>query len=426
MKLTIHRGAHTIGGSCVEIRTAKTRVIIDLGIPLTDNAGNRTDTRKISKKSIAELIKDGILPDIPGLFSRGETDIDAVLISHSHRDHYGFLKHINPGIPVYMSEGCKEIIDVAHYFGQTDYDPKDAKIRAPWQEFRIGDIKVVPYLVDHPAFDAFAYLVEADGKRVFYSGDFRGHGGKSVLFENIVKNPPKDIDVLVVEGTTIGRRKQELWSEDAVLKEMIDICRNNTKLILLACSSQNIDRLIVAYKACRKTGKILVLDPYTAYILERINREGVKIPQFNWDNMRVFFAGNEPASKLAKDGKLYKFLSSYIGYDEIEEKKENLVVMDSYFTRGRFGQKGYLKNALLVHSQWHEYLEKNERFWKKYGVDIVEVHTSGHAYENEIRKFINALDPFKIVPIHTLHPERFVQIFGDKVTILEDGQSLEI
>ena len=55
----------------------------------------------------------------------------------------------------------------------------------------IGPFRVTPYLVDHSAFDAYSLLVEADGKRVFYSGDFRGHGRKGKLFEAMVTRPPK-------------------------------------------------------------------------------------------------------------------------------------------------------------------------------------------------------------------------------------------
>ena len=62
-----------------------------------------------------------------------------------------------------------------------------------------------PFLVDHSAFDAYALLVEADDKRVYYSGDFRAHGRKAALFERMIERPPKDIDVLLMEGTTIGR-----------------------------------------------------------------------------------------------------------------------------------------------------------------------------------------------------------------------------
>ena len=34
MIITIHRGTHEIGGSCVEIRTDKAKILIDLGMPL--------------------------------------------------------------------------------------------------------------------------------------------------------------------------------------------------------------------------------------------------------------------------------------------------------------------------------------------------------------------------------------------------------
>jgi mRNA degradation ribonuclease J1/J2 len=54
-------------------------------------------------------------------------------------------------------------------------------------------------LVDHSGFDSFAFLIESEDKKIFYSGDFRGHGRKSILFDNILKNPPKDIDYLLLK-----------------------------------------------------------------------------------------------------------------------------------------------------------------------------------------------------------------------------------
>uniref|UniRef100_UPI001C5CADBA hypothetical protein n=1 Tax=Escherichia fergusonii TaxID=564 RepID=UPI001C5CADBA len=64
---------------------------------------------------------------------------------------------------------------------------------------------ITPYLADHSAFDAYSLLVEAHGKRAFYSGDIRAHGRKARLFENLVEHPPQAIDVLLLEGTTLSR-----------------------------------------------------------------------------------------------------------------------------------------------------------------------------------------------------------------------------
>ena len=43
----------------------------------------------------------------------------------------------------------------------------------------IGPFTVQAYAVDHAAPDAIAVLVEAEGKRLFYSGDFRSGGRTS-------------------------------------------------------------------------------------------------------------------------------------------------------------------------------------------------------------------------------------------------------
>lgn len=47
MNITVHRGAHEIGGSCVEVRNKKSRIVIDIGMPLVTENGERVESRKI-------------------------------------------------------------------------------------------------------------------------------------------------------------------------------------------------------------------------------------------------------------------------------------------------------------------------------------------------------------------------------------------
>lgn len=51
--------------------------------------------------------------------------------------------------------------------------------------------------------DAYSLLIEAEGKRVLYSGDFRVSWSQSILFEQMLRYPPKNIDVLLMEGTVL-------------------------------------------------------------------------------------------------------------------------------------------------------------------------------------------------------------------------------
>jgi len=85
-----------------------------------------------------------------------------------------------------------------------------------WQPFQVEEFTITPYLMDHSAPDAAAFLIDVDGQRLFYTGDFRGHGRKQVLLERLLENPISGIDCLVMEGSMIGKDKGRYLDENAV------------------------------------------------------------------------------------------------------------------------------------------------------------------------------------------------------------------
>ena len=58
---------------------------------------------------------------------------------------------------------------------------------------KLGPFKITPFLIDHSGFDSYSLMIEADNKRLFYSGDFRIHGRKAILTEKLIAGPPKNI-----------------------------------------------------------------------------------------------------------------------------------------------------------------------------------------------------------------------------------------
>jgi ribonuclease J len=427
MKLTIHRGTREIGGSCVKIQSSSSRILIDLGLPLVDENRERFDAGNIKDKSKAELIKSRILPDIKGLYKHEGPAFDGILLSHAHQDHYGLLSFVNSQIPIYLSDGCKELIEISRFFGQTDIEPINVQTLKSWQSFSIGDFKVAPYLVDHSAFDAMAFLIEAEGKKLFYSGDFRGHGRKSVLFEKMLDKPIRDITCLMLEGSMFGRDKGEYQTETDLENKLVELLADKEKLYFVACSSQNIDRLVSIYRACVRTGRIFVIDPYTAYILDRLKKISSNIPQFDWgENIKIFFVPNTYTEKMAEDKSLFKFKSAKITYDEMQAVKDRLVIKDTYKTRWIFSKKKDLSNTTLIYSLWSGYLPDVRPFWDENNVPVIEVHCSGHAYIEDLKDFVRALKPEYIIPIHTFYPEDYSKHLGSNIKIVEDRDTVKI
>ena len=82
----------------------------------------------------------------------------------------GLMNMVNPDIPLYMGKASKEILKRLN--NRTRKFPVELveRIRtfeAP-QTIVIGDIAITPLFVDHSAYDAHMFLIEADGKRVLH------------------------------------------------------------------------------------------------------------------------------------------------------------------------------------------------------------------------------------------------------------------
>ena len=167
MKIIVHRGTHQIGGTCLEVATASTRLILDVGLPLDDLAAPAvTPPQERTDETISEV------------FARAP-EVAAVLISHAHADHTGLLHLVPPGVPIFLSKGTSKMMLAGSVYANQPNVPRERQqvfeLRSP---HRIGDITVTAFPVDHSAFDAQAFLLEADGQRVLYSGDLRLHGRK--------------------------------------------------------------------------------------------------------------------------------------------------------------------------------------------------------------------------------------------------------
>jgi ribonuclease J len=430
MKLIIHRGTKEIGGSCVELKSARTRIIVDLGIPLVDAKKERFNTNVLEGKTIPQLKKLGILPQVKGLYRNEKKSIDAIFISHCHLDHYGFLRYVHPEIPVYMSQGSSRLIEASNMFLPQKTTGFKAVVIEKRKKIKVGDFSITAYLVDHSGFDALAFVIQSDKKRLFYSGDFRGHGRKSALFERMINNPPRNIDCLVMEGTMFGRGGQKFKNETDIEKKMVKMLRNKKNITFFFSSSQNIDRLVSAYRACLQTDTTFVIDVYTAFILHILGSVSKHLPQYNWKNVRVkFFKSHvDSLAKTEYKNLIYKFNTEKIKIEEIKQKREKILMIlrDNSLFPIMMKSLGETAGMAIIYSMWEGYL-KDEfvRNCKEKGISITQIHTAGHAIGKDLKQFAAALNPKTLVPIHTFEPQEFLGLHKN-VKILKDKEVFEV
>ncbi len=446
MQIIIHRGTKEIGGTCVEVISDKTRILLDFGMPLGDGRGGEFDERALEGKPTKDLIAKGILYPIQGLYRDDVPQIDAILISHSHKDHYGFLKFAHPDISVYASSGAQKLIDVLNVFIRKEDRlrlPKSAEFVQDRKAFDIGDLRITPYLVDHSAFDAMSFhvLEKATGKSLFYSGDFRAAGWKSKLFDRFVGKPPVNVDCLLMEGTMMEREGGKYPTEQDVYARTTEILKEMTgKVAFACCSGQNIDRIVSFYKAARKTGAVLVIDPYIACVLNAIKSPQTHIPQMDWDSVRVFIAnyyghGDVYVSKIADSA--YKTLLPNLAQAKIkpvdfaELDQKALILMRGSMIPALEKIPG-IKGSKMIYSQWKGYLDKDsvdaqkfKSFLNKNEMDLEHVHTSGHATVDKLKIFAEAIDPSCLIPIHTERGSRYKELFS-RVKMLKDGETFDL
>ena len=71
-------------------------------------------------------------------------------------------------------------------------------------------------------------------------------------------------------------------------------------------------------------------------------------------------------------------------------------------------------------------MKEQKEFWDKNNVEVVKVHTSGHAYLKDLVKFVKALKPRNIIPIHTENADKYGEYFESKIIVLKDGETFNI
>ena len=404
--LTVHRGTHQIGGSCIEIvHPAGDRLILDAGRPLDAPEG-----------------ATGLLPT-----SLDRTKPATVLISHPHQDHYGLIDELPTDWPIWTGASAARLIEITDEIRRRPITRGLATWTSRSEPFAIGPFTVTPILTDHSAFDAYMLLIEGAEQRILYTGDFRRHGRKSSLVDHLMAAPPRDIDVLLMEGTNLGTDKP-VQTEPALEAEFVDLFRRTAGRVFVSWSGQNIDRTVTLYLAAKRTGRTLVIDLYTADVLDRIS-EGTRLPRAGFPNLKIVITAGLAATYRQQGREDFVARMARCGVAAKGVPDNGVVMLRRALIRD-YSRAGLVPTPddAFNFSMWRGYLSEPYSFepleWcRNAGASIAYIHSSGHASPADLRAFAAAMRPRTVVPVHGVNWDTEATGFG-AVRRLSDGETM--
>ena len=222
LKVSFFGGAQEVGRSCILIETEKTKVLLDAGVKLG---------REIE------------MPDIDNEIFKS---LDAIVLSHAHLDHIGYLPHIySSGYRgfAYATKPTTELTNVLISDYMHISNPKDVtkeglkqmmskyKIIEYMEEFKINELTLKFIPAGHILGSAMIHI--NDGKNtLLYTGDI--NTAKTKLFDGTYL---KDLhaDTLIIEST-YGGKDNVFDNEKNIVKDMMksikETINKNGKIII--------------------------------------------------------------------------------------------------------------------------------------------------------------------------------------------------
>jgi len=470
VKLTFFGGVKEIGGNKILLEDNDTRIFLDFGMNFNKHAKYFTEFMPVRKcTSIRDLIYLGLLPNIKGIYRKDyckhmglnykeETFVDGVLVSHAHIDHIGYLHFLRPEIPIFASKETNAIMELFSRTSAGAYneysqvsesfklipkkrgdgfkrkDKRDGMTKRNIKtfeynkKFKIGDLEIIPYRVDHSLAGATGFIIHSSSGTIIYTGDLRFHGRHKEWSYNFVeKSSEEKPDIMITEGTRI--RSTGIRTEDYVQKKSSEVIKKSKGISIINFPLRDTDRLLTFYYAAIQNNKKLIIEPRQAILLELLKKAGVKeLPNPLDENLRIFYAkkgwgviGRKdfPQEQYEKDyqtwEKEYLNADNIILSEEIKKNQEEYVMFMNYFQLNNLFDIMPKKGSVHIRSITEPFNEdmildqrRVNNWLKLFGLyPEHHFHASGHASGKHILEMIEKIKPKTLIPIHTEYPGKF-------------------
>lgn len=383
LKITFLGGVGEIGKNITALEYNDEIIIIDAGLtfPGDDLPG-----------------VDIVIPDMTYLVEN-KNKIKALLLTHGHEDHIGavpfLLQQIN--VPVYGTRLTLALVE------NKMREHQDVKYKAiavkPKNVLKIGAFSIEFVKVSHSIAGSVALSITTPVGTVLHTGDFKIDyepiDGEMTDLPRLGEIGRKGVNLLLCESTNVCRKGYSM-SEKSVGRTLEEIIKNHANnRIIVATFASNIHRMQqimdIAEKYNRKiafTGRSMVNISEVALKLGELsfNRDNIvdieKVDKMDDKEVLIMSTGSqgEPMSALTRmaTGEFKSF----------KIRENDLVILSASPIPGNEKNVYNVINALY-----------------KLGADVIydelaEVHTSGHACQEELKLMHSLVKPKFFMPVH--------------------------
>jgi ribonuclease J len=227
-------------------------------------------------------------PDLPGIelimanpefLEERANDVLALILTHSHEDHYGAVLDLWPGFerPVFATPFTAAML-AAKRAGDGIVENVNVTLMQPGKPFTVGPFTIEAINVAHSIPESNALLISTPAARVLHTGDWK-------LDPTPVGNAPTDIERLkrigedrstplaLVCDSTNAMKEGESPSEAEVGATLAQLIAEAPNRVAVTTFASNVGRVISIVRAAEQAGRQVVMSGRSLHRIMGIARE---------------------------------------------------------------------------------------------------------------------------------------------------------
>jgi len=374
---------------------------------------------------------DIVIPDMSYVLERKD-QVLAIIVTHGHEDHIGALPYLlsELKVPLYATRLTQGLIEVK--LRESHINDVERHVIAPGDLLPLGPFRTEFFHVNHSIPDGVGLAVETEVGLIMHSGDFKLDStpvdGQPTDFAKLADLGRRGV-LLLLSDSTNAETPGYTPSERTIIRIFEDIFAHANGRVIVATFASNISRIQQVITTAHKYGR------YAAVA----GRSMI-------NNVRM---ATDLGYLKVPDGCL-------VSIDDIQHVPQNEVAIVCTGSQGEptsalvrmarneFQPVSLLPGDTVIVSSTpipgnEELINRTLNNLFRLGADVfydelLDVHVSGHASQEELKLMLNMVQPKFFVPIHgeyrhlVLHARlaEEVGIPRQNIFVMESGQMLEL